>query len=106
MNRQQQIDRFLLQAHKLALARLRADPHRMQEVAARLARWRLQAGATRSDACWDQWERLIAQGVDAMERSVCAEDEHGCVLRSVSPLSGLVSQQERSALLRQARMTP
>jgi hypothetical protein len=103
MNRQQQIDSFLLEAHKLALARLRADPQRMQEVAALLAKWRLRAGATRSDAYWDEWDGLIAQGVDAMERTVCAEDQHGAVLRSVSPLSVLISQHERGTLLRQAR---
>jgi hypothetical protein len=106
MNRQQQIDSFLLEAHKLALARLRAQPHRMQEVAALLGKWRLQAGATRSDAYWNEWDDLIAEGVDAMERAACAQDEHGAVLRSVSPLSVLVSQQERGALLRQARMPP
>lgn len=106
MNRQQQIDSFLLEAHKLALARLPADPDRMQEVAALLAKWRRQAGPTRSDAYWDEWHGLIAQGVDAMERTVCADDEHGAVLRSVSPLSVLVSQRERGVMLRRARASP
>lgn len=106
MNRQQQIDSFLREAHKLALARQRAEPDRMREVAALLARWRSQAGATRSDAYWDEWSGLIAQGVEAMERKVCADDEHAVVLHSVSPLPVLVSQRERAVMLRQARAAP
>ena len=49
MNRQQQIDDFLLQAHRLAVARLRADPPRLAELVGTLSRWRMNAGATRSD---------------------------------------------------------
>lgn len=105
MNRQQQIDEFLLSAHKLALSRLRAQPERLQDVAALLARWRRQAGDNRSDAYWDEWNRLIAQGVDAIEREVCSAGDHAAVLRSVSPMSVLISQRERSELLRQARQS-
>jgi hypothetical protein len=38
MNRQQQIEEFLLSAHQLALVRLRAQPERLLDVAALLAR--------------------------------------------------------------------
>lgn len=103
MNRQQQIDAFLLEAHRLAVARLRAQPGRLQEAAAQLARWRRQGEATRSDAYWDEWEALIGQGVEAIERSSCGTDDHAALLRSVSPLSALITQQERTELLRRAR---
>ncbi|CAN5152526.1 hypothetical protein BH11PSE9_BH11PSE9_35380 [soil metagenome] len=105
MNRQQQIDCFLLAAHRLAVQRLRAEPSRIEPVRAQLARWRSQSGTTRSDAYWDEWQQLLQASVDELERVVCAEDDHGAVLRSVSPISTLITQAERSALLREARAT-
>jgi len=105
MNRQQQIDKFLLAAHRLAVSRLRAEPQRIEPVRAQLARWRAQSGPTRSDLYWDEWQRLLAVDVREMERVVCADDEHGAVLRSVSPLSTLITQAERAQLLREARST-
>jgi hypothetical protein len=103
MNRQQQIDAFLLEAHKLALARLRAQPARLSEVAGQLARWRKQAGETRSDVYWDEWDALLRGGVIAIEQVACAMDEHSALLRSVSPMSVLISQKERAQVLREAR---
>jgi len=105
MNRQQQIDKFLLAAHRLAVSRLRAEPQRIEPVRAQLARWRAQSGPTRSDLYWDEWQRLLAVDIREMERVVCADDEHGAVLRSVSPLSTLITQAERAQLLREARST-
>lgn len=103
MNRQAQIDRFLLEAHRLAVARLRDRPERIEEASAVLRRWRDRAGATRSDAYWGEWEQLLGQGVDAVERATCGTSDHAAVLRSVSPLIPLVSQKERAELLRGAR---
>jgi hypothetical protein len=103
MNRQQQIDKFLLAAHRLAVSRLRAEPQRIEPVRAQLARWRAQSGPTRSDLYWDEWQRLLAADIREMERVVCADDEHGALLRSVSPLSTLITQAERARLLREAR---
>ena len=103
MNRQQQIDAFLLEAHRLALSRLRVQPERIVEVANTLARWRRQAGPTRSDRYWDEWQSLLDAGVDAVEARACGMDEHAAVLRSVSPVGVLISAQERSELLRAAR---
>ncbi|HWH82725.1 MAG TPA: hypothetical protein VNU71_10870 [Burkholderiaceae bacterium] len=103
MNRQQQIDQFLLAAHRLALARLRADPARIEPVRAQLMRWRQQSGPTRSDPYWEEWKSLLLGDVADLERVVCADDDRGALLRSVSPMSTLVTQAERMALLRAAR---
>ena len=103
MNRQQQIDEFLLQAHRLAVARLREEPQRLEQAAALLRQWRERNGVTRSDPYRQEWEQLIAQGVDAIERDACALTDHAAALRNVSPLSAVISQQERSGLLRAAR---
>lgn len=105
MNRQTQIDAFLLAAHRLALQRLREDPARLDVAADTLARWRARAGASRSDAYWDEWQSLIEAGMPGLE-AVCADNDHAAALRNVSPLGGLLTQRERGELLRAARMEP
>lgn len=103
MNRQQQIDKFLLAAHRLALTRLRAEPARIERVRAQLARWREHSGPTRSDPYWDEWQQILTTDLERIERVVCADDEHGAALRNVSPMSTLITQRERAVLLREAR---
>lgn len=103
MNRQQQIDAFLLEAHRLAVARLRTDPGRIAEVARTLARWRHQAGPTRSDRYWDEWQAMLDAGIDAIEARACGLDEHAAALRNVSPVGVLITQRERGDMLRAAR---
>ena len=102
MNRQQQIDKFLVAAHRFALARLRAEPARIEPVRAQLARWRVQSGPIRSDPYWDDWQQLLMADLAETERVECADHEHGAVLRSVSPMSTLITQGERAVLLREA----
>jgi hypothetical protein len=104
MNRQLQIDHFVAQAHHLAVQRLREQPARMDEVLAQLLRCRKQAGATRSDAYWDEWESLLRRPVDALAEVICADTDHATVLRSVSPMSVLITQAERARMLSQARL--
>jgi hypothetical protein len=103
MNRQQQIDDFSLRAHRLAVERLRAVPARLADVCAPLERWQSQAGVTRSDAYWAEWRSMLAAGVDAVEAGTCGTDDHAVVLRSVSPVGTLITQDERAELLRAAR---
>src|SRR5437773_1115242 len=105
MNRQQQIATFLASAHRLAIERLRVEPQAVERVREQLQRWRRMSGPTRSDPYWDEWEALLDQGVDALENVICADDEHAQVLRSVSPISVLLTQRERAQLLREARMS-
>lgn len=103
MNRQQQIEQFLMAAHHLALERLRAQPARLADVTAQLQRWRERAGPNRSDPYWDEWDVLLAGGVDVIERAVAGASDHAAALRSVSPVSVLITQGERAQLLRHAR---
>jgi hypothetical protein len=106
MNRQQQIDSFLRDAHLLALSRLREQPARVQEVQAQLGRWRAQAsqvGSTRSDPYWDQWDALLSASVETLALAVCADTDAATALRNVSPMSVLITQRERNQLLQKAR---
>jgi hypothetical protein len=105
MNRQQQINLFSLAAHRLAVARLREEPQRLLEVRGVLERWRAQAGEpTHCDPYWNEWDRLLSEGVDAIERAVCVPTDQAATLRSMSPLGRLISVGERNELLRQARV--
>ena len=103
MDRHARIDTFSLAAHRLALTRLREQPTRLVEALDVLDRWRQQAGgASHSEPYWDEWERLLRAGIDAVENAACAATSHGATLRSVSPLGRFISVDERSSLLRQA----
>ena len=103
MNRQLQINHFVAQAHRLAVQRLREHPDRLAEPKAQLARWRAMSGSTRSDIYWDEWDGLLAGPVDELFIAVCADTDHATVLRSVSPMSVLITQAERAQLLDQSR---
>lgn len=103
MNRQQQLDAFSLALHRRALDALRHQPGLREHARQTLARWRLQSGESRSDVLWDEWEQLLCGDVGILESAALVESDHGQLMRSVSPLGGLVSQAERMALLRRAR---
>ena len=106
MDRHQQIDVFSLAAHRLAVARLREQPARVDEALGVLNRWRAQAGgSSHCDPYWDEWERLLNAGVDAVERAACASTDGAATLRSVSPLGRFITVAERNGLLREALET-
>jgi hypothetical protein len=103
MDRHARIDVFSLAAHRLAVERLREQPARVDEALDVLARWREQsAGSSHCDSYWNEWQRLLEQGVDSVEQAVLSPGAHGATLRSVSPLGRFISPAERTGLLRQA----
>jgi hypothetical protein len=55
---------------------------------------------------WNEWQALLSGDIERLEQAVCADDEHAAVLRSVSPMSTLITQSERALLLREARTPP
>jgi hypothetical protein len=102
MDRQRRIELFLLAAHRLAIARLREDPARVEELRSVLRRWRAQRGETRSDAYFDEWEALLDRPIEEVERVVCANDDRAVALRSTSPIAPLITSAERERLLGEA----
>jgi len=104
MNEQDRINAFTLAAHRIALARLREQPALVPEAIGVLQRWRAQAGGqSHCDPYWDEWERLLRQGPDSVERAVCVQTDRAATLRSVSPLGRFVHATERYRLLQQMR---
>lgn len=105
MDRHSRIDDFSVAAHRLAVARLREQPARLNEAREVLRRWRRQAGGpSHCEPYWDEWDTLLQQGVEAVEETVCATTDHAATLRSVSPLGRFVTVPERNQLLRQAHL--
>lgn len=105
MNRQQQIDAFLLAAHELAGQRLRAAPSLLGQVQQQMQRWRAQVGENRADPLWDEWERLLNAPMHELLKKITERSDHGDQLRSVSPMSALITQTERAELLLRCRTT-
>jgi hypothetical protein len=103
---QARTERFLLAAHRLAMTKLHEAPHRIEELAATIARWRAQGALTRSEPYMREWERLLRLPLDDLERVICAGNDHATVLRSVSPIACLISGEERDRLRRQVRLEP
>jgi hypothetical protein len=104
MDAQARIHSFSLAAHRVAVARLREQPARLEAALGVIRRWREQAaGPSHCDPYWDEWEHLLKAGPDAVELAVCSASDRAATLRSVSPLGRFISVAERTALLRQAR---
>ena len=107
MDRHARIDFFSLAAHRLVVARLREQPERLGEAIAVLQRWREQSGsASFSNPCWNEWERLLLAGIDAVEQAACAETDQAATLRSASPMGRFITSAERDTMLRQALAAP
>jgi hypothetical protein len=108
MDRQDQIHALSLAAHRLAVERLRERPERLGEALGAIQRWREQAGGPAycdpyCDPYWDKSDRVLHDGVDAVEVVAFAPTDQPAALRSVSPLGRFISVSERNQLLREAR---
>jgi hypothetical protein len=102
MDRQERLDRFLLDLHVLAMERLRGSAEGLGTLQARLQRIRRRANAKAHDETWNRWEALLDAGdFDAIESAICADDAGGRQLRANSPIHALFEQRELAALLDQ-----
>ncbi len=103
MNRQAQIDRFLLLAHEAVSARMLEQPAIVIKLRTHLARSRAASRSNRSDSLWDEWEQWLAMPVTQLAQLMCERSDRADELRSVSPISIVINQIERAAWLKQAR---
>jgi len=100
MERQARIDRFLLDLHALGMMRLRGNAEGLAVLQKRLWRIRRRANAQRHEVVWNRWAELLdAADLDAIEASICAEDDAGRALRTNSPIHALFEQREMAALI-------
>jgi hypothetical protein len=98
MPTQQQIEKFTLAFHRAAVKRLREQPQLLAVGLKTLDRWESNDLDQRSQRYRKAWREMLIEGVDSVERKTCQESDEATALRSTSPLSSVLSEQERIQL--------
>ncbi|MBP6405900.1 MAG: hypothetical protein LCH79_14905 [Proteobacteria bacterium] len=98
----QQIDRFTLAFHKVALQRLREDPRSADQALAVLDRWEANGASPAGARYRGRWRSLLGGDVNRLEQIVCTQTDEAATLRSVSPLGFLLDEAERQRIRREA----
>ena len=91
----QQIERFTLAFHRVAVERLRQQPDLTQQALHVLSRWESNGATSAGQRYRDTWRLLLSGDVDALERAVCRDAEQAATLRSMSPLGFVLPEAER-----------
>lgn len=102
MSTHDEIDQRSLALHRLVAERVMRDPSLFEKARGTLARWR-ETVCISSQPYLSEWEHLMNQGVEAC-LSVAVEDSpRAAALRQSSPFSGVLTNRERFAFLKQWR---
>ena len=102
MKTHQEIDERSLAMHRLVAARVEQDPTLFVKAKGTLAKWRNAVSAS-SQPWLDEWERLMERGIEACLAAAVEDSQKAAALRQSSPFSGVLSNQERFAFLREWR---
>jgi len=102
MPTQQQIDRFTLAFHRLAVQRLKLEPGLRQQALAVMDRWEAAGLSPASLLYRQEWRALLTGDVGRLQSAVCAETDHAATLRGMSPLGFVLDDAERLRVRREA----
>ena len=102
MRTHQEIDRRSVALHRLVAERVRRDPSLFEKARVTLARWR-ETVCISSQPYLNEWEQLMNQGVEACLSVAVEDSERATALRQSSPFSGVLTNRERFAFLKQWR---
>lgn len=105
MPTQQQIERFTLAFHRVAMKRLRQEPGLEREALRVLDRWEANGASIAGSRYRERWRRLLTGDIARLEEAVCSDTEQAATLRSVSPLGFLLDDTERLRIRREAMTT-
>ena len=100
MNGHARNDYYSLLLHREAAAALASDADLLLQARHIVTEWKRRNTSAPRD--WDEWLRLIDQGVEATIHAMTAENERSSRLRQSSPFSALVPARRRWALLKEA----
>lgn len=100
MRTHQEIDQRSLAMHRLVADKIRRDPALFEKAKGTLARWRTIV-CPASQPYLEEWERLMEQGMDACLTVAVEDSERATALRQSSPFAGILTNQERFAILRE-----
>lgn len=101
---QQEHDQRSLAWHRRVIARMRDDPSLLEKSRATLDHW-LAMGPQPNRFYLGEWQAALNGSLDDLERLVTAEGEHANALRQCSPMSGVLSNEERWAFRREWAQT-
>lgn len=99
MRTHQEIDARSLALHRLIADKIRRDPTLFEKARGTLARWRTMVCAA-SQPYLEEWDHLMSLGMDACLAAAVEESQHATALRQSSPFSGILSNSERFAFLK------
>ena len=102
MKTHQEIDERSLAMHRLVAERVAQDPRLFAKAQGTLARWR-ESVCVSSQPYLEDWERLMKRGVEACLAAAVEDSPRAAALRQSSPFSGVLSNKERFAFLRDWR---
>ena len=91
--------------HRLMVQKIRAEPALFGEVHERL-KSQFTSGDTPRSASFIQWCELFAMGVDEALAAAIEDSDRGRVLRSASPFSNLLTEQEGLDFVRSWMINP
>ena len=94
------IDERSLAFHRLIAAKLRRQPALVEKARANLARW-LQTSSPGSTPALLEWQRALSGPFDELLVLLQATDEHATRLRQSSPFCGILTPEERLAIIRE-----
>lgn len=102
MPTQQQIERFTLAFHRVALQRLRDEPELRRHALEVLDRWDANSPSPSAQRYRARWRQLLSGDLARLEATVCVDNEEAATLRSVSPLGCMLGEPERLRIRREA----
>ena len=95
----QELDQRSLAMHKLVAGKVRADVRLLEQARDTLRRWH-ETSSPRTVGYLNAWQSLLDSGVEACLAVATEDSERAAALRQSSPLSCLLSNQERFAFLK------
>lgn len=98
MHTPRQLDRKSLELHRLAVQKIKEDSALFSRVQGTLTRFMTRAGAAPSPYLME-WQAILDQGMDVALSVAIEDSERAQVLRSSSPFTGVLDEEERLAFL-------
>ena len=95
-------DRRSLALHEAIVAKLRRHPELFERVQACMPAYVRRCEEIGSGPYARRWAVVVDQGLEATLAMALAEGEDGQVMRSCTPLTGILTQEERLAVLQAA----
>lgn len=92
------LDERSLALHRLIAAKVRADPALLDKARENLRRWQGASGSP--SLAFAEWEQILSGSVDQVTAFLVERSERAARLRQSSPFAGVLTEDERRAVLK------